>query len=408
MRFISLKVIIPLRVVLLCRVGVYSQLQVRTMAEEVKVETASAKPTADESVPLVLVTGATGYIATHVIQQLLLSGNYRVRGTIRSLKNEEKVKALKELVPDAKYPLDLCEAELLNKESWPPAVRDCKYVFHLASPFPPGAPKHADDVIRPAVDGTINVLTACAESGSVQKVVLTSSIAAISCGFIGHPKQKQGHVYTEEDWSPPEGCPPYERSKTLAEKAAWDFVKELPEEKKFEMAVVNPAMVIGPALTKSAGTSLGLIVGLLKGDVPGVPEVGSVLVDVRDVAKAEIAVMEKPDSNGNRYALVAESGVPLLQLCNWLKEEFGPQGYKVGTKKVPKLVAWIGSKFSPEMKNLYPSVGKKVIYDNKKMVDRLGIKPHTAKESCIDSGYSVIELGLVDKKEQYHGQNAGN
>ena len=403
-----MRVIIPLGIVPLCRVGVYRQLQVRTMAEDTTVETASAKPTADESVPLVLVSGATGYIATHVIQQLLLSGNYRVRGTIRSLKNEEKVKALKELVPDAKHPLDLCEAELLNKDCWPAAVQGCKYVFHLASPFPSGAPKHADDVIRPAVDGTINVLTACADSGSVKKVVLTSSIAAISCGFIGHPKQKQGHVYTEEDWSPPEGCPPYERSKTLAEKAAWDFVKELPEEKKFEMAVVNPGMVIGPALTKSAGTSLGVVVGLLKGDIPGVPDVSSVLVDVRDVAKAEIAVMEKPDSNGNRYALVAESGVPFLQLCNWLKEEFGPQGYKVGTKKVPKLVAWIGSKFSPEMKNLYPAVGKKVIYDNKKMVEGLGIKPYTAKESCIDSGYSVIELGLVAKTEKYHGQNAGN
>ena len=408
MRFISLKAIITLRVVPLCRAGVYRQSQVRTMAEETTVDTATAKPTADESVPLALVTGATGYIATHVIQQLLLSGNYRVRGTVRSLKNEEKVKALKELVPDAKYPLDLCEADLQNKESWPPAVQGCKYVFHIASPFPSGAPKHPDDVIRPAVDGTINVLTACADSGSVKKVVLTSSIAAISCGFIGHPKQKQGHVYTEEDWSPPEGCPPYERSKTLAEKAAWDFVKELPEEKKFEMAVVNPGMVTGPALTKSAGTSLGVIVGLLKGDIPGFPEVNSILVDVRDVAKCEIIAMEKSDSNGNRYALVAESGLPFLQVAHWLKEEFGPQGYKVGTKKVPKLLAWVGSKFSPEMKNVYPAVGKKVIYDNKKMVEELGIKPLTAKESCIDSGYNVIELGLVPKKEQYHGPNTGN
>ena len=132
------------------------------MAEETTVDTATAKPTADESVPLALVTGATGYIATHVIQQLLLSGNYRVRGTVRSLKNEEKVKALKELVPDAKYPLDLCEADLQNKESWPPAVQGSKYVFHIP-PFLSSPPKNPANLIRSAVDGTINVLTAYAE-----------------------------------------------------------------------------------------------------------------------------------------------------------------------------------------------------------------------------------------------------
>ena len=301
MRFIAisyLRAIIPLyRPKLL---GVYHQVQVKAMTQET---TANAKPAVDENVSLVLVTGATGYIATHVVQQLLLSGNYRVRGTIRSLKNEAKVKELKGLVPDAKYPLDLCEADLVNKESWLPAVQGCKYVFHLASPFPSSAPKHPNDVIRPAVDGTVNVLAACAESGSVKKVVLTSSIAAISCGMVGHPG-RQGHIYTEEDWSPPEACPIYERSKTLAEKAAWDYVKELPEEKKFELAVVNPGFVMGPALTKGAGTSLGFVIGLLKGDVPGVPDVNSVIIDVRDVAKAEIAAMEKADSNGNRYMLL--------------------------------------------------------------------------------------------------------
>ena len=374
------------------------------MAQET---TASAKPAVDrgESVPLVLVTGATGYIATHVVQQLLLSGNYRVRGTIRSLKNEAKVKELKGLVPDAKYPLDLCEADLVNKESWLPAVQGCKYVFHIASPFPSSAPKHPDDVIRPAVDGTVNVLTACAETGSVKKVVLTSSIGAISCGMVGHPG-REGHVYTEEDWSPPEACPIYDRSKTLAEKAAWDYVKELPEEKKFELAVVNPGVVMGPALTKGVGTSLGFVIGLLKGDVPGVPDVNSVIIDVRDVAKAEIAAMEKADSNGNRYALVSENGIPFVQICHWMKEEFGPQGYKIGTMKIPKLVAWIGSKFNAEMKTLYPNVGKKVIYDNKKMVEDLRIQPRTAKESVIDCGYSVIELGMVMKTEKYHGPNA--
>jgi len=374
------------------------------MAQEI---TANAKPVLDESVPLVLVTGATGYIANHVIQQLLLSGKYRVRGTIRSLKNEEKVKALKELVPDAKYPLDLCEADLQNKESWPPAVQGCKLVYHIASPFPSSTPKNPDEVIRPAVDGTMNVLTACAESGSVKKVVVTSSIAAISCGLAGHP-DRQEHMYTEEDWSPPEACEPYERSKTLAERAAWDFLKELPEEKKFEMVTVNPGLVMGPALTKASGTSVGFVLQMLNGKLPGAVDVNFGLVDVRDVAKAHIIAMEKANSNGNRYLLISESNVPLLQVCHWMKEEFGPQGYKIGTMKIPKFVAWVGSKFSADMKVIYPNVGKKVTFVNKKMVEELGIQPRTAKESFIDCGYSVIELGMVKKTSKYHGPTAGN
>ena len=381
--------------------GVYHQVQVRRMTED-----NTAKPTVDESVPLVLVTGVTGYVATHVTQQLLLSGNYRVRGTVRSLKNEDKMKAVKGLVPDAKYPLELCEADLQNKESWPPAVKGCTYVYHIASPFPASVPKNPElEVIRPAVDGTINVLTACAESGSVKKVVLTSSIAAISCGLLGHPRRKD-HVYTEEDWSPPEGCNPYERSKVLAEKAAWDFLKELPEEKKFEMAAVNPGVVIGPALTVASGTSLGIVMGMLTGAIPGFPDVSTAVVDVRDVAKAQIAAMEKSSTNDNRYLLVSESSVGFLQAAQWLKEEFGPQGYKVGTKKVPKLVAWFGSKFNSDLKAMYPAIGKKLTLVNKKMVEQLEIQPITARESFIDCAYSVIELGMVPKTPNYHGPNA--
>ena len=374
-----------------------------TDSEPVAVEvTVTAKPVVDESIPLVLVTGATGYIATHAIQQLLSSGKYRVRGTVRSLKSEEKVKALKELVPDAKYPLDLCEADLQNKESWPPAVQGCKYVLHIASPFPSGVPKNPDVVIRPAVDGTVNVLTACSESGSVKKVVLTSSIAAISCGGLGHPN-RQEHVYTEEDWSPPEACPPYERSKTLAEKAAWDFVKELPEEKKFDLAVINPGFVQGPAFTKASGTSVGMIHSMLIGKLPGAPDISFGVVDVRDVAQAHIIAMEKPECNGKRYLLVAESNVNFQQVLQWMAAEFNPQGYKVGTKKIPKFVAWFTSFLSSEMKAIYPVIGKRLTYKNDRLINELGIQPRPAKQSFIEAGYSIIELGMVAKTSKYYG-----
>ena len=368
-----------------------------------EVTVATAKPVVDESVPLVLVSGATGYVATHTIQQLLISGNYRVRGTIRSLKNEEKVKPLQELVPDAKYPLELCEADLQDKENWISTVKGCKYVLHIASPFPLSTPKNPEEVIRPAVDGTLNVLSACAESGTVKRVVLTSSIASISCGLAGHPG-RQNNTYSEEDWSPPEACEPYERSKTLAEKAAWDFMKDLSEEKKFELVVVNPAVILGPMLTKFTGTSVDIIKSVLAGEVPGVVDISMGVVDVRDVAQAHITAMEKPECNGKRHLLVSESAVPYQRICQVMNNEFVPQGYKAaGKMKIPKFVAWFLSMFNSQVKAAYPNIGKSVIYNTDRMTNVLGIQPQVADKMIIETAYSLIEFGLIAKTPQYHG-----
>jgi len=370
---------------------------------EVTVEVATAKPVVDESVPLVLVSGASGYVATHTIQQLIVSGNYRVRGTVRSLKNEEKLKPLQELVPDAKYPLELCEADLQDKDSWISAVKGCKYVLHIASPFPLNTPKNPDEVIRPAVDGTLNVLSACAESGTVKRVVLTSSIASISCGLAGHPS-RQNNAYSEEDWSPPEACEPYERSKTLAEKAAWDFMKDLSEEKKFELSVVNPAVILGPILTKFTGTSVDIIKAVLAGEVPGVVDISMGVVDVRDVARAHIIAMEKPECNGKRHLLVSENAVPYQRICQIVNNEFVPQGYKAAGKlKIPKFIAWFLSKFNSQVKAAYPNIGKNVIYNTDRMTSVLGIQSQSADKIVIDTAYSLIEFGLIAKTPRYHG-----
>ncbi|XP_065921022.1 uncharacterized protein [Dysidea avara] len=370
---------------------------------EITVAVTTAKPVVDESVPLVLVSGASGYIATHTIQQLLISGNYRVRGTVRSLKSEEKVKPLRELIPDAKYPLELCEADLQDKGSWIPAVKGCKYVLHIASPLPPGVPKNPEDVIRPAVDGTLNVLSACAESGSVLRVVLTSSIAAVSCGLVGHPGRSD-NTYSEEDWSPPEACAPYERSKTLAERAAWDFVKDLPEEKKFELVVMNPAAVFGPVITKNAGTTVGFIKAALSGEVPAVVNLNMVVIDVRDVAQAHIVAMEKPECNGKRYILVSDSNFSFRKMCEVVNKEFVPQGYKAAGKiKLPKFVAWFISLFNSEMSLIYPSIGKQLTFINNRMINELGIQPQDTEKMIIDTCYSLVEFGLVPKTPQYHG-----
>ena len=176
------------------------------------------------------------------------------------------------------------------------------------------------------------MLSACAESGTVKKVVLTSSIAAISCGLSGHPS-RAGHAYSEEDWSPEAACLPYERSKLFAERAAWDFVKRLPDEKKFDLAVINPAFVQGPILTNSVGTSVGIVKRLLTGDIPGSLDINFCMVDVRDVAEAHIVAMEKSECSGNRYILasgttlnfhdiaqILAKNLNYKRLQNWKKE----------------------------------------------------------------------------------------
>ena len=182
-------------------------------------------------VPLVLVTGVSGYIGSHIVKQLLEQGNYRVRGTVRSLTVEEKVKPIQDLVPNAKYPLELVEADLLQPDSWTAAVKDATYVIHVASPFPNTIPSNPDDVIKPAVDGTQAVLKAAAEAGTVKRIVLTSSIAAVYDACLPIPKEnEETKTFNEENWTNVEDplLDPYARSKTLAEKAAWDFIKELP------------------------------------------------------------------------------------------------------------------------------------------------------------------------------------
>lgn len=190
---------------------------------------------------LILVTGASGFIATNIIKQLLELG-YRVRGTVRSLKDEKKVAPLRKLAENSRFELELVEADLMKEETWLSAVKECTFVLHTASPLPMKAPKHEDELIKPAVNGTLFVLKACAQEGSVVKrVVVTSSMAAIA-----GDSYINDHTYSERDWSKPETLQPYYKSKTLAEKAAWDFVKD--RETKglscFELAVINPSMVM--------------------------------------------------------------------------------------------------------------------------------------------------------------------
>ena len=232
--------------------------------------------------------------------------------------------------------------------------------------------------------------------------MLTSSVAAVSSGLIGDPDKPKDHVYTEEDWSNPVSCQPYELSKFKAEKAAWDFMKSLEAEKRFDLVTICPGFVMGPILSASSGeTSVKYITLFLNNETPAIPD--TAVIDVRDVALAQLAAMEKPEAAGNRYLLVGNETVAFKTITDHLREEFQPQGYNIPSKGLPKALAWVLKVFSGDMKMMYPNLGKQLTWSNAKMKGELGVEPRPVKESIVDMGYSVIEFGVIPKKSGYLG-----
>ena len=303
------------------------------------------------------------------------------------------MKPLLDLVPDAKYPLRLVEADLSKADSWAKAVNRCTYVLHVASPFIVNVTDEAA-IIRTAVEGTINVLQASADAGTIKRVVVTSSVAAVSCGLLGSPDNPPDYIYTEKDWSPEAACAPYEKSKLKAEQAAWDFVKKLDDGKRFELAVVNPAYVQGPLLSASSGEgSKEFCDRLLNKKMPALPDLSFPIVDVRDVAAAHIAAMEKSEAAGNRHILFNRTA-HITEFAKILRDEFQPQGYTIPSEELPKSI---------EIPELAPMLGKVVHYKNERMVKVLGIQPRSIEDSLIDTCYSLIDLGLAEKTSEYLG-----
>ncbi len=338
---------------------------------------------------LVLVTGASGFIAGHCVRELLEHG-YKVRGTVRSLKATDKTAHLRSIAGRTGGSLDLVEAELGGDRGWKEAVAGCTYVLHVASPFPAEVPKDEMDLIRPAVDGTKRVLSACAESGTVKRVVLTSSVAAIAFGH-GNDSAK---VRTEEDWSNPDRCEAYQKSKTLAERAAWEFVNDLAPGKRLELAVINPGFVLGPVLNADPGTSGEVVRKLLTREMPACPRVGFAPVDVRDVAIAHRLAMERPEAPGNRY-ICAGDHVWIEDMAKVLAAEFNPKGYRVPTGRLPYWLMWIIARFDKAVRLALDYVGRQERVSCAKAKRELGWKMRPIEETLVDTGRSMIEHGIV-------------
>jgi dihydroflavonol-4-reductase len=334
----------------------------------------------------VLVTGGSGFLAGWCIVELLRRG-YKVRTTIRNPSREPEVHAsvASQVDPDGR--LFILAADLTSDEHWPKAIEGCDYVLHVASPFPSTQPKDPDDLIVPAREGTLRVLRTALDE-DVKRVVLTSSIAAVRLA-----KGAEARTLTEADWTDPtdESLTPYVRSKTYAEQAAWDLVRERGQDDR--LAVVNPGAIIGPVLHEDLSYSLQAIERLLRGG-PGVPRLGFAFVDVRDVANLEVRAMTSPEAGGERFIAVTEF-VWMADAGRILRERLGERASKVPTRTVPNFVVRGMALFDGGIRSVVSGLGKRSELSSEKARTTLGWSPRPIEDTVAETGESLIRHGVV-------------
>jgi len=337
----------------------------------------------------VLVTGGSGFIGAHCIVQLLAAG-HRVRTTVRSLKREGEVRRmLKEGGTEPGDRLSFIAADLESDAGWPEAVAGCEYVLHVASPFPPNIPKHEDELIVPAREGALRVLRASRDAG-VRRMVLTSSFAAI-----GYGQEPRKTPFNETDWTDPNGygALPYIKSKTLAERAAWDFVAS--QGGGLELSVVNPVAVFGPVLGPDYSSSILLVQRLMDGAMPGCPRLYFGVVDVRDVAELHIRAMTDPAAKGERFLAVAGDCLSMLDIARVLKARLGAAARRVPAFELPNWLVRIAALRDPAAKQLLPELGKMRNATNEKARRMLGWAPRSNEEAIVATAESLVRLGLL-------------
>jgi len=337
----------------------------------------------------ILVTGGSGFVGGHVILQLLEAG-HDVRTTVRSLAKEQAVRdTLARAGAKTLDRLTFVAADLNQDTGWAEAVAGCDYVQHVASPFPLAQPKDENDLIRPAVDGTLQVLRAARDAG-VKRVVLTSSFAAI-----GYGHGDQAAAYTEADWTNVDGpaVQPYMKSKTLAERAAWDFVER--EGNGLELAVVNPVGIFGPVLNEDLSTSIEIIKRMLEGGLPGAPRLYFGVVDVRDVAGMQIKAMTAPEAKGERFLAVAGDPVSIYDMSVILQQGMGEKAGKAKLRQMPDWLIRVMALFNPLAREAAPRVGIRSAASNAKARELLGWQFRSNEEAIVASGESLIRLGIV-------------
>ncbi|MET3853707.1 aldehyde reductase [Rhizobium sp. OAE497] len=337
---------------------------------------------------IVLVTGGTGFIAQYCMLALLNAG-YRVRTTVRSLEREGEVREhLRTGGVEAGDRLSFVVANLTDDAGWAEAAAGCTYVMHGASPTPSGDQTREEDWIGPAVDGNLRVLRAARDAG-VKRVVLTSAFGAIG---VGH---KPGHrrPFDETDWSDLTGdVAPYQKSKTLSERASWDFIAR--DGNGLELASVNPVAVYGPALGADFSHSIRLISNMLEGQ-PGCLNVNSCCVDVRDVADLHLRAMIDPAAKGERFLATSGKSMWMIEVAELLRERFGKAAEKVSTQVWPDEQVRIAGETNEQLKGVVPLLNYDMSASGEKAERLLGWAPRPKEEAIVASAESLIRLGLL-------------
>jgi dihydroflavonol-4-reductase len=336
---------------------------------------------------LILVTGGTGFIAQHCMIALLQAG-YRVRTTVRDLGREAEVRRhLKVGGVDPGERLTFVAADLNADWGWHEAARDCRFAMHGASPTPSGDQVREEDWIKPAVEGNLRVLRAARDAG-VERVVLTSAFGAICAG---HPPMKR--PFNETDWSDLDGnVAPYQKSKTLSERAAWDFIAR--EGKGMELSAVNPVAVLGPVLGPDYSHSIRLVKYMMDGQ-PGCLKINSGFVDVRDVADLHLRAMTSPAAAGERFLAIAGESMWMIELARVLRHHMGDAARKVPTRVLPNWLARLIARKNPTMRAAVPLLGINLNASGEKARRLLGWSPRSREEAIVATAESLVRLGLL-------------
>jgi nucleoside-diphosphate-sugar epimerase len=337
----------------------------------------------------VLVTGGSGFVGSHCILQLLAAG-YQVRTTVRNLARESDVRAmLKEGGAEPGDRVSFVAADLERDAGWANAVAGCKYVLHVASPFPSSIPANEDELIVPAREGALRVLRAARAAG-VKRVVMTSSFAAI--GY-GHPPQTA--PFSETAWTDvtSDDVRPYVKSKTLAERAAWDFINR--EGGGLELSVINPVGVFGPVLASDYSTSILVVQRMMDGALPGCPKLYFGVVDVRDVADLHVRAMTYPAANGERFLAVSGDFMSMQAIAKVLKARMGAAARKVPTIELPNWVVRLAALRDPAVQQIVPELGKPRNATSEKARRMLAWMPCSREDAIAATAESLVRLGLL-------------
>ena len=327
----------------------------------------------------VLVTGASGFIAEHCIIELLKNG-YSVKGALRTMSREQEVRdAVKTETDDAK--LEFCKLDLLDDDGWEDAMWDCDYLMHVASPFVIEDPKDENELIKPAKEGTLRALNAAKKAG-IKRVVLTSSVAAVNSHMMSGTSDHTTWTDINSKY-----VTPYQKSKTIAEKAAWDFYNNQDNSNKMEMAVINPGGVMGPQLGNDlGGASTQIVSQLISGKFPMIPALSFPFIDVRDVAILHLKAMTTPDADGKRFIAAHSEPTWMYQVA----EVLSAAGYeKIKLKKAPSFMLKLIGLFDNKTKSLVPMLDKYVPCDNSQTVKVLNWEPMPWEQAFIEHAKSI-------------------